>query len=70
MKIRNKLCVSTEVMRMSQAISIEELKNTSEVSELCHNTSEPVFVTKDGQVDLVVMSMETFERFFNYANPE
>lgn len=47
---------------MPQIIPIKDLKNTSEVSELCHSTSEPIFITKNGYGDMVLMSMETFER--------
>lgn len=50
-----------EVMIMPQIIPIKELKNTSEISELCHSVSEPVYVTKNGYGDMVIMSMETFE---------
>ena len=31
---------------MPQIIPIKELKNTSEISDLCHKTDEPIFVTK------------------------
>ena len=33
-----------------------------EISEFCHKYSEPVYITKNGQGDLAVMSIETFER--------
>ena len=46
---------------MPKIIPIKELKNTSEVSDLCHKTNEPVYVTKNGYGDMVIMSMETFE---------
>jgi PHD/YefM family antitoxin component YafN of YafNO toxin-antitoxin module len=35
--------------------------NYNEISELCHEYSEPVFITKDGVGDLAVMSIETYE---------
>ena len=41
---------------MPQIIPIRDLKNTSEVSERCHATSEPIFITKNGYGD-----METYE---------
>ena len=44
---------------MPQIIPIRDLKNTSEVSERCHATSEPIFITKNGYGDMVLMSMET-----------
>lgn len=47
---------------MPNIIPIRDLKNTSEISELCHSTSEPVFITKNGYGDMVIMSMETYER--------
>ena len=46
---------------MPQIIPIKDLKNTSEISELCHSTEEPIYVTKNGYGDMVIMSMETFE---------
>lgn len=41
---------------------ITDLHNASEISELCHSTAEPVFITKNGYGDMVIMSMETYER--------
>jgi PHD/YefM family antitoxin component YafN of YafNO toxin-antitoxin module len=38
------------------------LKKTSELSELCRQSKEPVFVTKNGYSDMVIMSMETYEK--------
>ena len=46
---------------MPQIIPIKDLKNTSEISELCHSTTEPIYITKNGYGDMVIMSMETFE---------
>ncbi|MFZ5651370.1 MAG: type II toxin-antitoxin system Phd/YefM family antitoxin [Bacillota bacterium] len=47
---------------MPQIRPIAELRNTSKISELCHKQSEPVFITKNGYGDLVIMSMETYEK--------
>jgi len=41
---------------------ITDLRNTAEISELCHSTQEPVFITKNGYGDLVIMSMEAYEK--------
>ncbi|MDD2556041.1 MAG: type II toxin-antitoxin system Phd/YefM family antitoxin [Syntrophaceticus sp.] len=42
---------------------ISDLRNkANEISELCHKEREPVFITKNGIGDMVVMSIETFER--------
>ncbi len=36
--------------------------NYSEISEFCHKHNEPVYITKNGQGDLAVMSIETYEK--------
>ncbi|EEG76391.1 type II toxin-antitoxin system prevent-host-death family antitoxin [Dethiobacter alkaliphilus] len=41
---------------------ITDLRNTTEISELCHSKKEPIFITKNGYGDLVIMSIETYER--------
>lgn len=42
---------------------ISDLRNKSrEISRLAHETGEPVFITKNGEGDLVVMSVAAFER--------
>ena len=46
---------------MPQIRPITDLRNTNEISELCHAKQEPIFITKNGYGDLVVMSMETYE---------
>lgn len=35
--------------------------NYNEISAFCHEHREPVFITKNGQGDLAVMSIETYE---------
>lgn len=47
---------------MPQIVPIKELKNTNRISQMCHETGEPIYVTKNGYGDLVVMSMEAYER--------
>lgn len=47
---------------MPEIRPITELRNTNEISELCHKTDEPIFITKNGYGDLVVMSIETYEK--------
>ena len=46
---------------MPQIIPIRDLKNTGEISRLCHETNEPVYITKNGYGDMVIMSMQMFE---------
>ncbi len=37
-------------------------QNYNEIAELCRKTSEPVFLTKNGEGDLVVMDIDTYNR--------
>lgn len=37
-------------------------QNYNEIADLCKKTAEPVFLTKNGEGDLVVMDIETFNR--------
>ena len=46
---------------MPQIIPIKGLKNTSEISDLCHKSDEPIYITKNGYGDMVIMSMEIYE---------
>lgn len=46
---------------MPQIIPIKDLKNTSEISDMCHKATEPIYITKNGYGDMVIMSMEIYE---------
>lgn len=46
---------------MPHIIPIRDLKNTSEISQMCHESKEPIYVTKNGYGDMVIMSMETYK---------
>ncbi len=48
---------------MPMIMPIRDLRNTSNISELAHKNQEPIFITKNGYSDLVVMSAELYERF-------
>ncbi|WP_248925786.1 type II toxin-antitoxin system Phd/YefM family antitoxin [Paenibacillus hamazuiensis] len=40
-----------------------DLRNKyNEISDFCHKYAEPVYITKNGQGDLAVMSIETYEK--------
>ena len=40
-----------------------DLRNKyNEISAFCHEHSEPVFITKNGKGDLVVLSIDTYEK--------
>ena len=46
---------------MPKIIPLRELKNASKISEMCHQNNEPIFVTKNGVSDLVIMSSEQYD---------
>ena len=48
--------------RIMQIKSSTTLRNNyGNISSLAHQTQEPIFITKNGEGDLVVMSVEAFE---------
>ena len=46
---------------MPQIIPIRDLKNTSKISEKCRLSDAPIFITKNGYGDMVIMSMKRYE---------
>lgn len=46
---------------MPHIIPIKDLKNTSAISDLCHRSGEPIYVTKNGYGDMVIQSIQVFE---------
>ncbi|MBE3594847.1 MAG: type II toxin-antitoxin system Phd/YefM family antitoxin [Candidatus Carbobacillus altaicus] len=48
---------------MPQIRPVSDLRNHfAEISRVVHETSEPVFLTKNGYGDMVVMSFEAYEK--------
>ena len=47
---------------MPAILPIRDLKNTAKISAICKETDAPVFITKNGYGDMVVMSMSCYER--------
>lgn len=37
-------------------------QNYNKIADLCRKTAEPIFLTKNGEGDLVVMDIETYNR--------
>lgn len=48
---------------MPQIIPIKDLKDTAAISELCNNSNEPIFVTKNGYGEMVIMSISLYEQY-------
>ena len=47
---------------MPQIMPVSELRNNfTEVSRIVHETSKPIFLTKNGYGDMVVMSIKAYE---------
>lgn len=53
---------------MPQIIPIKDLKNTSEISDMCHKVEEPIYITKNGYGDMVIMSIEIYEKTIKKFN--
>ncbi|MGN0291381.1 MAG: prevent-host-death protein [Lachnospiraceae bacterium] len=48
---------------MPLIMPIKDLRNTNEISDIAHKAQEPIFITKNGYSDLVVMSSELYDKF-------
>lgn len=48
---------------MPLILPIKELRNTNEISNIAHKKQQPIFITKNGYSDLVVMSSEVYDKF-------
>lgn len=53
---------------MPQIIPIKDLKNTADISELVHAADEPIYITKNGYGDMVIMSIEMYESTMKRLN--
>ncbi len=47
---------------MPRIIPIKDLKNTSQISQMCQEATEPIYITKNGYGDMVIMSVKVYER--------
>ncbi|MCR3922512.1 MAG: type II toxin-antitoxin system Phd/YefM family antitoxin [Firmicutes bacterium] len=46
---------------MPKIIPIRDLKNTSQISRMCQEATEPIYITKNGYGDMVIMSVKMYE---------
>lgn len=53
---------------MPQIIPIKDLKNTADISEMVHAADEPIYITKNGYGDMVIMSVEMYESTMKRLN--
>jgi PHD/YefM family antitoxin component YafN of YafNO toxin-antitoxin module len=47
---------------LPRVVPITDLRKTSEISAICHEANGPVIITKNGYSDLVIMTVEAYER--------
>ena len=50
---------------MPQILPIKDLRDTTKISNLCHESNEPIYITKNGYGDMVLLSMEAYENMFS-----
>jgi prevent-host-death family protein len=65
--IENSFCKFSIVMNQGGVVmnirpSAAIRQNYNEIADMCRKTAEPVFLTKNGEGDLVVMDIETYNR--------
>ena len=46
---------------MARIIPIRDLRDTTKISDMCRESSEPIFVTKNGYGEMVIMNMQVYE---------
>lgn len=46
---------------MPRIIPIRDLKNTNQISQMCRDATEPIYITKNGYGDMVIMSVKMYE---------
>ncbi len=46
---------------MPRIIPIRDLKDTAAISRMCGESAEPIYITKNGYGDMVIMSMKAYE---------
>ena len=47
---------------MPRIIPIRDLKDTAAISQMCSESPEPIYITKNGYGNMVIMSIEAYEK--------
>ncbi len=50
---------------MPQIRPITDIENSAAISNACRMSREPIFLTKDGYGDMVIMSIETYDEMLD-----
>ena len=53
---------------MPQIIPIRDLKDTAKISQMCSESKEPIYITKNGYGDMVIMSVWAYEELRGMAD--
>ena len=53
---------------MPLIMPIKDLRNTTEISDIAHREQKPIFITKNGYSDLVVLSSELYDKIAHIAH--
>ena len=59
---------TTKGEEMTYCVPMKEMKDTSSFADMIKQTNHPVFVTKNGREEFVVMSTEVFERTHQFSS--
>lgn len=46
---------------MPRIIPIKDLKNTADITRTCMESNEPIFITRNGYGEMVLMNMKLYE---------
>lgn len=47
---------------MPKILPLRELKNASKISSIAHEKDEPIFITKNGKSDLVILTSDAYDK--------
>ena len=47
---------------MARIIPVRDLRDTTKIFNMCRESSEPIYVTKNGYGEMVVMSLDAYEQ--------
>ena len=53
---------------MPEIIPIRDLKDSAKISQMCSESKDPIYITKNGYGDMVIMSMRTYEERLGMAD--
>ena len=56
------------MVHMTKIIPIRDLKNTTKISTMCHEEDKPIYITKNGYDDMVIMSSDTYNHLVEKCN--